>query len=68
MRRAGSARFEPYFKLQLWEERSAAWKDIQRSFPDAEAAAAACPSGRRGRVMEVSESGRVPVLTIADHS
>jgi len=61
MRHKGSARFESYFKVQVWEPRSLAWRDVQRSFGSAAEARSAFPAGEECRVMEVSESGRRPV-------
>jgi hypothetical protein len=60
MRQRGSVRHETYYKIQVWEERSCAWKDIQRSYATADDARAAFPDGLC-RVMEISESGRHPV-------
>lgn len=64
-RQPGSVRFAPYFKLQWWEERSLAWRDLQESFDSGPAARAAAPerfaAGTRWRVMEVSMSGRRPI-------
>lgn len=58
MRSKGSTRFDPYFKVQVWEDRSCAWKDLQRSFDTVEAARCAFPAASVCRVMEISESGR----------
>jgi len=60
-RRAGSARFSNYFKVQFWDARNCAWADIQKQHPTAEAARAACPAGKRCRVMEVTPAGRRPL-------
>lgn len=55
----------PYYKVQYWDERWKAWHDIQRTFPNHEAAvdygkAQVC-SAPRFRIMEVQRSGRRPV-------
>ena len=60
-RRAGSVRFDPYYKLQLWDAVSVAWFDVQRRFDTPEDARAATPAGARSRVMLVTESGRRPL-------
>lgn len=57
MRSRGSCRFEPYFKVQFYDQRAAAWKDIQRSHPTESGARAAAPVGVF-RLVTVSESGR----------
>lgn len=62
MRMQGSARFEPYFKVQRFDEISQAWKDIQKAHPT-EREAWASVAGRAGRyrVMRIAEDGRAPV-------
>jgi hypothetical protein len=42
-RRAGSARFSTYFKVQWYDPTSLCWFDIQKQPPTAEAARAAYP-------------------------
>ena len=32
-RRAGSARFDTYYKVQYWDPRNCAWADIQKQHP-----------------------------------
>jgi hypothetical protein len=61
MRSKGSAQFEPYYKVQVWEARSVAWKDIQKAFPTAEHARASFLSGKECRIMEISMTGRRPL-------
>lgn len=61
MRKQGSCRFETYFKAQVWEDRSCAWKDIQKAHTTADEARATFPDGKRCRVMEISEGGRKPL-------
>jgi hypothetical protein len=58
-RRAGTARFATYWKIQRWEARSLTWKDVQRTYDSEAAAWAAAPEG--ARLMEVSMAGRRPV-------
>jgi hypothetical protein len=60
-RRAGSARFSTYFKVQYWDARNCAWADIQKQHPTAEAAILAYPAGKRCRIMEVTPEGRRPL-------
>lgn len=61
MRTKGSTRFDSYFKIQVWEPRSFAWKDIQKAFPSAEEAKEAFPHNKECRVMMISPDGRKPV-------
>jgi len=60
-RRRGSARFDPYYKVQTYDPRSMTWRDVQRSHPTAQSAADAFPPGERCRVMLVTMDGRRPV-------
>ena len=60
-RRAGSARFSVYFKIQWFDETSLAWFDLQKQFPTREAAVKAYLVGRKCRVMEITEKGRRPL-------
>lgn len=61
-RRAGSVRFDPYYKVQWWDVRSSAWRDVQKRFVDKPAARrhASTITGRT-RLMEVTMDGRAPV-------
>ena len=60
-RRAGSARFSTYFKVQYWDARNCAWHDVQKQHATREAARAAYPKARRCRTMEISPAGRRPL-------
>lgn len=60
-RRAGSVRFEPYFKVQWYDERSVAWRDVQVAHGSEEEARQAFEPGRRCRVMRISPEGRTPL-------
>lgn len=60
-RRSDSVRFDPYFKVQVWEARSFAWRDIQKTYPSAEDARDAFPTGERCRVMEITPEKRTPI-------
>jgi hypothetical protein len=57
----GSARFDPYFKLQRWDDRTIAWVDVQRSFHDEHLAAAYATRPGRWRIMRVTMDDRWPV-------
>lgn len=61
IRTAASVRFAPYYKVQTWEPRVMAWKDIQRMFPVEAEARAAFPTGKRCRLMLVTMDGRNPL-------
>jgi len=60
MRTKGSARFAPYYKVQEYDRRSAAWVDVQKAHATPEAARAAYRPGVRCRIMEITERGRRP--------
>jgi len=60
-RRPGSVRFDPYWKVQVWEDRSLTWKDVQKAHPSPEQAWAAAPAGQTVRLMHVYPGGRAPV-------
>lgn len=61
-RRAGSVRFDPYYKVQTWDARSSTWVDIQKRFDtESEARVRAAAVGGRTRLMRISETGRGPV-------
>ena len=61
MRDKSSARFEPYFKLQWFDEISFAWKDLQKSFQSESDAKAKATLGKQWRVMKITEKGRFPL-------
>jgi 4'-phosphopantetheinyl transferase EntD len=61
MRTRGSVRFEPYWKVQWFDEVSMAWRDIQQAHPSEAAARAAFIDGRHCRVMAITELGRQAV-------
>lgn len=50
----------PYWKIQVWDAATLAWRDIQRAYYVESEAWAACPAG--GRLMLVTREGRTPVL------
>lgn len=60
MRTKGSCRFEPYYKVQVWDARKVAWMDIQKAHPTPEEARGAAKPGQRARIMTVTERGRAP--------
>lgn len=49
----------PYFKVQVFDGATMAWKDKQKRYNDELIAWAACPTG--GRLMRVDREGRYPV-------
>jgi hypothetical protein len=65
-RRAGSVRFDPYWKVQWWDKTSLTWRDIQRSHQTREdgidaAVAYHIANGKPGvRLMRITENGRAP--------
>ena len=61
MRRRGSTRFEPYYKVQWYDGQAMAWRDIQKAHPDKASALAALPAEKEARIMRVAMDGRVPV-------
>lgn len=69
-RQPGSVRFDPYYKLQWWEARSLAWRDVQRSFDEldpecmAEARKLAQEFGK-ARIMRITPEGREPVQEVS---
>lgn len=60
-RRAGTVRFDTYWKVQVWQPASLAWRDVQRAHDTEAAAWAACPAGQVCRLMRVYPGGREPV-------
>lgn len=61
MRRPGSARFAPYYKVQWFNPAVYAWQDVQQAHPTIDAAQAAFPAGKRCRVMMITMQGRHPL-------
>lgn len=63
----GSVRYDPYYKVQWWEERSLAWRDVQRAYTTEEEARATIPAvmaaegSPRCRLMLITPAGRRPV-------
>jgi hypothetical protein len=60
-RQRGSVRFDPYYKVQVWDTINLAWRDIQRAYPSVPEALAARPRGRTCRLMEITMQGRHPL-------
>lgn len=64
-RKAGSVRFDPYYKVQWWDERSLTWRDIQEAHPTEDDARAHIIEHlgpeRQYRIMEVTMTGRSPL-------
>lgn len=61
MRKRGSARFDPYYKVQWYDAVTCAWRDIQRPYPDEETARAAYLPDRTCRLMRITMQGRAPL-------
>ena len=61
MRTRGSVRFDPYYKVQWFDERAMAWRDIQRAHPTEQDAIGAFECGKRCRVMQITMQGRHPL-------
>ena len=63
MRKQGSVRFEPYYKVQWYNDAPGmhVWVDVQRQHPTEAAARAAFVKGQRCRVMRIDERGRAPL-------
>ena len=60
MRKRGSCRFEPYFKIQWYDQAAMAWRDVQKAHPTEQAARAALPAEGKARVMRIAMDGRTP--------
>jgi len=50
----------PYYKVQLWDEVSLCWRDVQRTYSTRATALAAMPAGKTARLMRIDEAGRTP--------
>ena len=61
MRTQGSVRFDDYYKVQVWQEMSLAWKDVQKAWSTLAEAEAAMPVGVQCRIMVVTATGRYPL-------
>lgn len=59
MRTKGSCRFEPYFKVEVWDKALMCWKPIQKSHQSKEAAESSAPSGNF-RILAITENGISP--------
>lgn len=61
MRKHGSVRFDPYYKVQWFDPRSITWRDVQKAYPTPEAAQAAFLTEKKCRVMHITMKGRSPL-------
>jgi hypothetical protein len=61
MRTKGSAKFDPYFKVQYLDPKMVAWVDIQKAYPTLSQAKEAFLADQTCRVMQVTELGRSPI-------
>lgn len=64
-RRRGSVRFDPYYKVQWFDQRALAWHDVQFAHASPEEARASFIKGKQCRVMEVTQLGRRPLQEVA---
>lgn len=52
----------PHYKVQYWDYKISAWRDVQKSLPtEAEARTYGGTLGTRYRIMKVTRTGRHPV-------
>ena len=61
MRDKTSVRFEPYFKLQWFDQISFAWRDVQKAYATELDARAKVTADKQWRVMAITEHGRFPL-------
>jgi hypothetical protein len=61
MRTKGSARFDPYYKVQWYDEHAMAWRDIQHAYSTQDEAEAAYVPNHTCRLMLITMHGRSPV-------
>lgn len=61
-RTRSSARFDPYFKVQWYDNTSLTWRDIQESHSSQDLAEQAFPLDKQCRVMEITMKGRKPLV------
>jgi hypothetical protein len=57
MRIKGSCRFEPYYKAQWYDEKTAAWRDVKKQFSSLIEVQSAFKAGK-WRAMRVTMEGR----------
>lgn len=57
MRVKNSCRFEPFFKLEYFDERLMVWKVIQKPFSTIEKAKSQIKLNKKFRIMKVTEKG-----------
>lgn len=57
-RKPGSVRFDPYYKLEIWDARFLTWRPLQKQYGTEAQAQAAVPEGARARLTRISEHGR----------
>jgi len=65
VRPRGTVRFDPYVKVQWYDETSLCWRDVQAQYRDEVDALLRCPldafpRGADWRLMHVSTAGRTP--------
>tara|TARA_R110000868_G_scaffold278748_2_gene538864 strand:- start:1422 stop:1613 length:192 start_codon:yes stop_codon:yes gene_type:complete len=57
MRTKGSCQFDPYYKVERYDERIGAWRPIQKTFPSADLANHFALGYAKARIMRFSEKG-----------
>ena len=60
-RQRGSVRFDPYYKVQVWDARALTWRDVQQRHDTPQAARLAYLPGQTCRTMEITPQGRRPL-------
>ena len=56
-RTRSSVRFDPYYRVQRYDPRQLAWREVRGRHETPEEARAAFPEGRRCRVMKITMDG-----------
>jgi len=58
----GSVRFDPYYKLQWWDERTLSWRPTKGRYPSPKAARAAMTGEHTWRIVRVAmDEKHVPI-------
>lgn len=60
-RKRGSVQFDPYLKIQWFDNLSMAWRDVQKAYEAPEDAYRDYLPGKLCRLMEITMDGRAPV-------
>jgi len=65
-RRPGSARFDPYYKLEVYDCARVAWRPLPKRYASEAEAIAAAPASSRVRLVRVTERGVFPERQLPD--